>query len=67
MGFGLGAFVAGIYGMNLTNGLEQNPYAFYAVAGTSLCFIGEITATTFVRLLRYRKVRLHRSNLIERF
>ena len=67
MGFGLGAFIAGIYGMNLTNGFEQNPYAFYAVAGTTLCFIGGAIAIAFVRLLRYRKVRLHRSNKIDIF
>ncbi|CAF4627709.1 unnamed protein product [Rotaria sp. Silwood1] len=29
MGFGVGAFITGIYGMNLLNGLEQNPYTFY--------------------------------------
>ena len=67
MGFDLIAFIARIYGMNLTNGFEQNPYAFYAVAGTTLCFIGGAIAIAFVRLLRYRKVRLHRSNKIDIF
>ncbi len=51
MGFDLGAFVAGIYGMNLTSGLEQNPYAFYAI----------------MRLFRYRKIKLCGSNKIDIF
>ncbi len=62
MGLGMGALIAGIYGMNLTNGFEQNPYAFYAIAGSSCCFISGIIAFTIMRLLRYRKIRLHRSN-----
>jgi magnesium transporter len=65
MGFGMGAFIAGIYGMNLSNSLEQNPYAFYVVTGTSFCFITGIIAVAIIRLFRYRKIRLHRSNKID--
>ncbi len=62
MGFGLGAFIAGIYGMNLTHGLEQNPYAFYAISGASFCFITGAITFAIMRLFRYRKIKLRRSN-----
>ena len=62
MGFGLGALIAGIYGMNLYNGLEQHPYAFYIVSGSSVVFITGIVAFAFQKLVSYRKVRLHRSH-----
>ncbi|UJR29418.1 hypothetical protein I4U23_010630 [Adineta vaga] len=67
MGLGMGAFIAGIFGMNLTNGIEQNPYAFYAITGTSTILIGGVIAMAFIRLLKYRKIRLHRSNRIDMF
>ncbi|CAF2588185.1 unnamed protein product [Rotaria sp. Silwood2] len=67
MGFGVGAFVTGMYGMNLLNGFEQHPYAFYIVTGTTCCFICGIITIGIMRLLRYRKVRLHRSNKINIF
>lgn len=62
MGLALGAFIAGIYGMNLTNGLEQNTLAFYTVTGTSLCIIGGVIVVGLLRLFRYQKIRLRRSN-----
>ena len=62
MGLGIGAFIAGIYGMNFTTGFEQNPYAFYAIAGTASCFMGGVVAFAIKRLLRHGNIRLHRSN-----
>ncbi|CAF1403774.1 unnamed protein product [Rotaria magnacalcarata] len=67
MGFGIGAFITGIYGMNLFNGIEQNPYAFYIITGSSFCFISGIISIGIIRLFRYRKVRLHRSNKMNIF
>ncbi|CAF1269580.1 unnamed protein product [Adineta ricciae] len=67
MSLGMGAFIAGIFGMNLTNGLEQNPYAFYAITGTSIVLISGVVVRAFARLLRYRRIRLHRSNKIDTF
>jgi magnesium transporter len=62
MALGTGALIAGIYGMNLSNGFEQSPYTFYIVTGTTLCFISGIVAVGIMKLFRYRKVRLHRSH-----
>jgi len=56
-----GALIDAIYGMNLTNGFEQNPYDFYIITGSSCCFLSGIIAFAIMRLLRYRKIRLHRS------
>jgi magnesium transporter len=64
MGLGLGAFIAGMYGMNLTNGMEHNPSAFYVVFGTSTFLITVVVASAIFRLFRYQKVRLQRSNKI---
>ncbi|CAF2108218.1 unnamed protein product [Rotaria magnacalcarata] len=50
MGFGIGAFIAGIYGMNLLNGIEQAPYAFYAVAGSGFCFLSGFISIVVVGL-----------------
>ena len=61
MGLGLGALIAGIYGMNLSNGFETNPYAFYAIAGSTSCLMTGVVAFALVRLFRYGKIRLHRS------
>lgn len=62
MGVGVGALITGIYGMNLLNHFEQNPHAFYFITGSSICFIIGIISIGIIRLFRYRKVRLHRSN-----
>jgi len=62
MGLGLGAFIAGIYGMNLINGFEQSPIYFYVITGTSFCLMGGLVAIAVLRLFRYQKIRLHRSN-----
>jgi len=63
----MGAVIAGIYGMNVSHGFEQNPYAFYIITGTTFCFITGFVAVGIMRLLRYRKIRLHRSNKREIF
>ena len=62
MGLGLGALIAGIYGMNMNNGLEQHPFAFYAIAGSTTCLMGGVVIFAFLRLFRYGKIRLHRSH-----
>jgi len=62
MGLALGAFIAGIYGMNLTNGFEQSTTTFYVVTGTSFCLMGGLVAIAVFKLFRYQKIRLHRSH-----
>jgi len=62
MGFGIGAFITAIYGMNLYSGIEQHPSALLYVTGIA-SFIG-VTAITIgiYRLFKYRRVKLHQSN-----
>lgn len=63
MGLGIGAFIAGIFGMNLLNGFEQQTTMFYLVSGSSLGFIGIIVIYSLRKLAKFRKVRLERTNL----
>ena len=63
MGLGIGAFIAGIFGMNLLHGFEQQPIAFYIVSGSSFGLIGFIVIYYLRRLSKFRKVRLQRTNL----
>jgi hypothetical protein len=62
MGFGIGAFITAIYGMNLYSGLEEHPRALLLVASFSSCFAFAAIAVGIYRLFKYRKVKLHRSN-----
>ncbi|CAF0936642.1 unnamed protein product [Rotaria sordida] len=62
MGFGIGAFITAIYGMNLYSGMEEHPRALLYVAAISSCFaITSIVVGTY-RLFKYRRVKLHRPN-----
>ena len=67
MGLGVGAFIAGVFGMNFATGLETHPSAFYLLTGTSICLMSAIIALSMNRLLRYRKIRLHRTNKLKIF
>jgi hypothetical protein len=62
MGFGIGAFITAIYGMNLYSGLEEDPRALIAVAAFSSCFAIAAIAMGIHRLIKYRKIKLHRSH-----
>ena len=67
MGLGVGAFIAGVFGMNFSTGLEQHPSAFYLLTGASIFLMTGIVAMAMTRLLRYRKIRLHRTNTLKIF
>jgi magnesium transporter len=62
MGFGIGAFITAIYGMNLYSGIEEHPRALILVATFSSCFAIASIAIGIYRLVKYRKIKLHRSN-----
>ena len=49
-----GTYVAGLYGMNLINGLEEATYGFPAITGGS--FVGIIVVTIY-GLYKLRRVR----------
>lgn len=63
MGLAIGAFVGGIFGMNLLNGYEQQPMVFYLVSGSSLGLIAIVVVYYLRRLSKFTKVRLHRTVL----
>jgi len=42
LGLGSGAVTAGVFGMNLTSGLESHPTAFYMACGGIMCLFGGI-------------------------
>ncbi|CAF3339837.1 unnamed protein product [Rotaria socialis] len=54
------AFIVGVYGMNILNGLESEPAAFYRVLGGSACLIVGLIVVGMTRLLVYRRIRLSR-------
>ncbi len=62
MGFGIGAFITAIYGMNLSSGLEQHPYALISLATISSGIAMASITIGIYRLFKYRRVKLHRSN-----
>ena len=61
MGLGLGALIAGIFGMNLLHGFEQNPQAFYFISASSMALIITVVIYSLRRLSRFTKVRLNRT------
>ncbi|KAG0239544.1 Mg2+ transporter protein cora-like protein [Mortierella sp. GBAus27b] len=42
LGISSGAIIAGFYGMNLPNYLEQDPYAFFIVSGVAVAICGSV-------------------------
>ncbi|CAF1095999.1 unnamed protein product [Rotaria sp. Silwood1] len=62
MGFGIGAFITAIYGMNLYSGMEEHPRALLYVATISSCFAVTSIAIGIYRLFKYRRIKLHRPN-----
>ncbi|KAF8588206.1 Mg2+ transporter protein cora-like protein [Ramaria rubella] len=58
MGIGLGALVAGLFGMNLQSHLEENPYAFSIMTGIAALITALVTWGGLRKLARIRKVGL---------
>ncbi|KAF8880068.1 Mg2+ transporter protein cora-like protein [Infundibulicybe gibba] len=58
MGIGSGALVAGFYGMNLANHLEESPYGFYGMTAVSTTLALLVAWAGFRRLAKIRKVGL---------
>ena len=62
MGFGIGAFITAIYGMNLYSGLEQHPRALLLVAACSSTFVIASVVIAIRQLFKFKRIKLHRSN-----
>lgn len=58
LGIGTGALVAGLYGMNLKNYLEENSVGFLGVTGTSFFLAAVIVAIGLQKLRRMQRVRM---------
>lgn len=58
MGIGVGALLAGLFGMNLLSHFEGNTYAFYIISGTCLGIAGIVITGGLRRLARIRKIGL---------
>lgn len=58
MGLGMGAFTAGLFGMNLTSHFEHHRHAFYIVSGLTITTVGLSIAYGCRRLYRLRRVGL---------
>lgn len=58
LGFAVSTFVAGLYGMNVVNYLEDSPYAFPALV--SGCVMGTLLLARvgMIRLQRFRRIQL---------
>jgi magnesium transporter len=50
LGISSGAIIAGFYGMNLHNYLEQEPYAFWVVSGAAVALSGVVFGTCAKKL-----------------
>ncbi|KZT36477.1 cora-domain-containing protein [Sistotremastrum suecicum HHB10207 ss-3] len=58
MGIGVGALVAGLFGMNLQSHLENDPYAFFLMSILASAIAGSVSWLGLRRLRRIRKVGL---------
>jgi len=58
MGIGVGALLAGLFGMNLLSYLEEDKYAFFIISGVCVAAASAVTVTGLRRLSRIRKVGL---------
>ncbi|KAF8632144.1 hypothetical protein AX17_004886 [Amanita inopinata Kibby_2008] len=58
LGVGTGALVAGLFGMNLTSYLEEDPYAFYVLTAFSSGVAFLVAWSGFRKLAKIRKVGL---------
>jgi len=58
MGIGVGALVAGLFGMNLQSHLEENPYAFGIMSTVAALVSATVTIGGLRRLAQIRKIGL---------
>ena len=56
LGIGSGAFVAGLYGMNLKNFIEESDFGFVGVTGWSLVFAGLVCSYGLTKLRKVQRV-----------
>ncbi|KAF8067752.1 cora-domain-containing protein [Lyophyllum atratum] len=61
LGVGSGALIAGLFGMNLTSHMEQNPYAFYGMSTGSAALALLVAWMGLRKLAKIRKVGLSSS------
>lgn len=62
MGIGMGALIAGLFGMNLTSHIEATPYAFVAMSVLSTAVAVLVSWTGLRRLAKIQKVGLSASS-----
>ncbi|GAA5877559.1 hypothetical protein JCM8547_007731 [Rhodosporidiobolus lusitaniae] len=58
LALGAGATISSVFGMNLTSGLEDHPWMFWAVTSGSVTLMLGVTAIGYVRLMRARRSQL---------
>ena len=58
MGLASGAFIAGLFGMNLHSSLEVTPYAFWITTGLAGGLVGLVTVGGLRRVTRLRRIGL---------
>lgn len=62
MGIGMGALIAGLFGMNLTSHMEELPYAFAGMSAGSALIALLVAWTGLRRLAKIQKIGLSASN-----
>ncbi|KAI0062701.1 Mg2+ transporter protein cora-like protein [Artomyces pyxidatus] len=62
MGIGMGALIAGLFGMNLTSHIEESPYAFVAMSAVSSAVAVFVAWSGLRRLAKIQKVGLAAGN-----
>ncbi|WFC97049.1 Inner membrane magnesium transporter MRS2 [Malassezia brasiliensis] len=63
LGFTMATFIAGLFGMNLTSGLETHPYAFYVTVGVSTALALIVSLNGIHQLTKMRRVGLSGSGI----
>jgi magnesium transporter len=56
LGIGSGTFIAGLYGMNLKNFIEESDWAFFGVSGWAFVFSGVICVYGLHKLRRTQRL-----------
>ncbi len=62
LGLAMGTFMAGLYGMNLENFIEETNWGFGAVTSGSLAFSLIVCWYGLVKLRKVQRVKMHGSN-----
>ncbi|EPX72364.1 magnesium ion transporter Mrs2 [Schizosaccharomyces octosporus yFS286] len=58
LGLGFGAIIAGIYGMNLPNGFEESPVAFYSTVGLIFSMAAVLSAVGILKIRSLKRIQM---------